>query len=83
MASQSSPVSGIITAIIAGLIGAIFGGGNYNIIGPTGALSGVIAGFALINGADMVPALTLMQVLLFLPDTSFRLKSIWFLYHQV
>jgi len=60
MASQSSPVAGIITAIIAGLIGAIFGGGEYNVIGPTGALSGVIAGFALINGAELVPALTLI-----------------------
>ncbi|MBM3887124.1 hypothetical protein FJ364_04295 [Candidatus Dependentiae bacterium] len=36
VASQSSPTAGIITAVWAGLIAAILGSSNYNIIGPTG-----------------------------------------------
>lgn len=61
VASKVSPLAGIITAIWAGFIGAAFGGSNYNIIGPTGALSGIIASYALSNGAQYVPMLAIVS----------------------
>lgn len=38
---------GIITAVWAGTIAAILGGSYYNVLGPTGALSGMLAAFAI------------------------------------
>lgn len=57
--SGVSPIVGIITAIWAGLIAALFGGSNYNIIGPTGALSGLIASYAITFGPEMVNMLAI------------------------
>lgn len=55
--SGVGPVVGIITAIWAGLVAALFGGSNYNIIGPTGALSGLIASYAIAHGPQAVSML--------------------------
>lgn len=60
VASGVSPIAGIITAIWAGFTGAILAGSNYNIIGPTGALSGIIASFALTQGPSNVPSLAVI-----------------------
>lgn len=57
IASGASPAAGIITAVWAGLMASIFGGSNYNIVGPAGALSGILAGFALTHGAELLPTL--------------------------
>ena len=58
VASRVNPVQGIITAIWAGLVASLFGGSNYNIIGPTGALSGIIASFGGIGSPTLQSALT-------------------------
>lgn len=60
VASGASPVVGIITALWAGLVASIFGGSNYNIIGPTGALSGIIATYAFMHGVDSLAMLTIV-----------------------
>ncbi|MBP6945534.1 SulP family inorganic anion transporter [Patescibacteria group bacterium] len=60
VASQATPVMGIITAIWAGLMAAIFGGSHYNIVGPTGALSGLLAAYALTHGMQMLPMLAIV-----------------------
>jgi SulP family sulfate permease len=60
VASQSTPVAGIITAIWAGLVASLFGGSNYNIVGPTGALSGLIAAFVIANGVELLPSLAIV-----------------------
>jgi SulP family sulfate permease len=60
VSSGTSPTVGIITAIWAGLIAAIFGGSHFNIVGPTGALSGIVATYALVHGASSLPMLTLI-----------------------
>lgn len=52
IASGASPTAGLITAVWAGLVAAIFGGSNYNVVGPAGALSGILAAYALLHGAD-------------------------------
>ena len=61
VASKVSPTTGIITAVWAGLVAALFGGSNFNIIGPTGALSGIIAVYALTSGVHAIALLTLMS----------------------
>lgn len=60
IASQTTPSAGIITAIWAGLIAAVLGGSNYNVIGPTGALSGLLATYALRHGAVALSTLALV-----------------------
>lgn len=60
VASGTSPVAGIITAIWAGLIASIWGGSNFNIVGPTGALSGLLAAYALLHGAGALSMLALV-----------------------
>lgn len=52
VAAGATPTQGIITAIWAGIIAGILGGSDYNIVGPTGALSGILATFAFVNGAQ-------------------------------
>jgi SulP family sulfate permease len=66
VASQTTPVVGIITAIWAGLIASLFGGSKYNVVGPTGALSGLLAAFAIANGADALPTLAIVSGVLIL-----------------
>lgn len=60
IASQSTPLAGIITAIWAGLIASLFGGSKFNITGPTGALSGILATYAIIHGADALATLAIV-----------------------
>lgn len=61
VASGATPLIGIITAIWAGLISAIFGGSNFNITGPTGALSGIIATYVIANGLVSLPMLAIFS----------------------
>lgn len=42
MTTGSGAASGLITAIIAGLIAAVFGGSNFQVSGPTGAMTVVL-----------------------------------------
>jgi SulP family sulfate permease len=60
VASNASPTVGILTAVWAGLMAALFGGSHYNIVGPTGALSGIIATFVLTQGGALLPSLAVM-----------------------
>ncbi len=60
VASQSTPTIGILTAIWAGLIAALFGGSNFNIVGPTGALSGVLATYAIAHGQSSLALLAIV-----------------------
>ncbi|MFA5075045.1 MAG: SulP family inorganic anion transporter [Candidatus Babeliales bacterium] len=60
VASNTTPVVGIITAIWSGFVASIFGGSNYNIIGPTGALTGILAGYAIIYGPDSLSMLAIL-----------------------
>lgn len=64
IASGATPLMGVITAVWAGLFAAVFGGSNYNIVGPTGALSGLLAAFALTHGAQALPLLALLSGLI-------------------
>lgn len=75
IASHATPIEGIITAIWAGFIAAIFGGSNYNIIGPTGALSGILTTYAIIHGHGALSALAIMSGLIILIAYFFKLEK--------
>jgi len=47
IAADALPVQGCITAVWAGLSAAVLGGSHYNIVGPTGALSGILSMYSL------------------------------------
>jgi SulP family sulfate permease len=66
IASHTTPIVGIITAIWAGLVASLLGGSNFNIIGPTGALSGVLATYAIAHGAESLPLLAITSGLIIL-----------------
>ncbi len=61
VASGVNPVTGIITAIWVGFIGAAFGGSNYTILSMTGALSSFVAAYALMHGAEQIPSLAIVS----------------------
>ena len=63
VAAKSTPQAGVITAIISGFIGGIFGGSDYNIIGPTGALSGFLANAVVIYQSDNPDAGDILPVI--------------------
>lgn len=75
IASQTTPIAGIITAIWAGLIASFFGGSNYNIVGPTGALSGVLATYAIAHGAQALPLLAVFSGIFILIAYLLRLEK--------
>ncbi len=75
VASQTSPIVGIITAIWAGLIASIFGGSNFNIVGPTGALSGILATYAIIHGASSLSMLAIISGLMILVAYALKLEK--------
>lgn len=74
VASGVGPVAGVITAIWAGLIASFFAGSNYNIVGPTGALSGLIAAYVLSHGIAGSSMLALVSGALILVAYFLRLE---------
>ena len=74
IAAGSTPVAGIITAIWAGLLAALFGGSNFNIVGPTGALSGILAMYAFAHGAESLAILAVCTGLVVLLSWVLRLE---------
>lgn len=75
VASHASPVQGVITAIWAGLISSLFGGSNYNIIGPTGALSGLLSSYAILHGTGILPTLAILSGILIFVAYIFKLEK--------
>jgi len=59
IASGANPNVGIITAIWAGFVAALLGGSHFNIVGPAGALSGILAAYSLQHGAAALPTLAI------------------------
>ena len=66
IAAGASPMTGIITAVWAGLIGGIIGGSKYNIIGPAGALTGILISYSLLYGPAILPILAIISGILIL-----------------
>ncbi len=66
LASGGTPTQGIITAFGAGLLGALLGGSHFNIIGPTGALSGILVAFTIVNGSITLPIIAILSGIIIL-----------------
>ena len=64
VASDASPAMGIVTAIWAGTVCAFLGGSHYNIVGPTGALSGLLSIASVQYGQDCLPLMAIMAGIL-------------------
>lgn len=60
IASGATPVMGIITAVWAGLVAALLGGSHFNVVGPTGALSGLLLVVATTYGVMLMPFFTII-----------------------
>eukprot|EP01039_Chlorochromonas_danica_P008941 gene8941-9864_t len=59
IAGGAGPVAGIVTAFWSGLFGAVLGGSEFNIVGPTGALSGILAAAASAYNPLILPWLSI------------------------
>ena len=74
IAAGATPVAGIITAIWAGFFAALLGGSNFNIVGPTGALSGILATYAFLHGAQSLALLAIATGIIILISWILRLE---------
>lgn len=60
ISSGLSAEAGLVTAIVAGLIAAVFGGSHVQVSGPTGAMVVVLAPIAAAHGPAAIPVVALM-----------------------
>lgn len=72
--TTGAPASaGLSTAIIAGFIAALFGGSNFQVSGPTGAMTVVLVPIVATYGLSALPALGLAAGLIIIALSIFRL----------
>ena len=71
-----SAAAGLTTAIIAGLVAAVFGGSRYQVSGPTGAMTVVLIPIVSKYGAKAIPALGLLAGVFVLIAAALRLGTI-------
>ena len=74
--SGMSAQAGIVTAILAGFIAAIFGGSRFQVSGPTGAMTVVLIPVIAKNGIEAIPVLGLMAGLIVIAMSLLRLGGI-------
>jgi SulP family sulfate permease len=74
--SGMSAQAGIATAIIAGLLAAVFGGSRFQVSGPTGAMTVVLIPVIANNGIAAIPVLGLMAGLIVIAMSILRLGTI-------
>jgi SulP family sulfate permease len=65
--------AGLVTAIVAGVVAAVFGGSNVQVSGPTGAMVVVLVPVLAVNGAGVLPLLCMMAGFMVLVAGLFRL----------
>lgn len=65
--------AGLITAIVAGLLAAVFGGSNVQVSGPTGAMVVVLLPIVALHGPSIVPTLSVMAGVMVLAAGVLRL----------
>ena len=74
--SGMSAASGLVTAIVAGLIAAIFGGSRYQVSGPTGPMTVVLVPIVAKYGSGAIPVVGLIAGILIILLAIFRLGSL-------
>jgi SulP family sulfate permease len=84
IASGVSPVMGVYAAIVGGLFAAIFGGSEFQISGPTGAMVVVILSVAAKYGIEGLMIATLLAGIILVLLSIFRMgKAIEYIPHPV
>ena len=73
VSSGLSAEAGLVTAIVAGLLAAVFGGSNVQVSGPTGAMVVVLLPIVASHGAGAVAALSVMAGVVVLAAGALRL----------
>ncbi len=71
-----NPGQGIWTAIVAGLVVALFGGSRFQIAGPTGAFIPILAGIVAVHGYGGLLVATMMAGVLLVLMGLFRLGAL-------
>jgi SulP family sulfate permease len=70
IASGCEPMRGLSAAVYGPAMGGLFGGSNYNILGPAGALVNILNKFSTENGAGIIPLMAfysgLMSILVYI-----------------
>lgn len=74
--SGMSAAAGVTTAILAGLIAAIFGGSKYQVSGPTGAMTVILIPVIQKYGPEAIPALGVMAGVMVILMAIFKLGAI-------
>ena len=74
--SGMSAAAGLTTAIIAGFLGAIFGGSKYQVSGPTGAMTVILIPVIHNYGVGAIPALGLMAGVMVIAMAVFKLGAV-------
>lgn len=64
ISSGVDPAAGLVTAVIAGFVAAVFGGSHVQVSGPTGAMVVVLAPIAASHGPGAIPVVALMAGLM-------------------
>merc|ERR1711865_1214060 len=57
--SGTTPTRGLATAVFGGLSAGFFGSSDYNIIGPAGALSGMLMAYSVRWSENVLPWMSL------------------------
>ena len=73
ISSGLSAEAGLVTAIIAGLVAAVFGGSHVQVSGPTGAMVVVLAPIVASHGVGAVAAVSIMAGVIVLAAGALRL----------
>nr|MBP6785276.1 sodium-independent anion transporter [Verrucomicrobiales bacterium] len=71
-----NPGQGLWTAIVAGLVVALFGGSRFQVAGPTGAFVPVLAGIVAVHGYQGLLVATLMAGVLLVVMGALRLGAL-------
>ena len=76
IASGVSPEMGIYTAVVAGLVTAIFGGSSVQISGPTAAFATIVAGIVAKYGLEGMALATVMAGVILVIMGAFKLGNL-------
>ena len=73
ISSGLTPAQGLVTAVVAGFIAAVFGGSNVQVSGPTGAMAVILLPIVAVHGSGAVATVAIMAGIMVLLGGAFGL----------
>ena len=61
IASECTPVMGLISAIYGPMVGGLLGGSDFNVFGPAASLTSINAKLVVENGIGIIPYVTMLS----------------------